>query len=181
MNFFCFHRDRVGSGVLRDELREEHWSYMDRFAGQLIARGPTFNADGAVTGSVHVVRTTNAAEARAFAFEEPYYQAGVFRDVLLRRWENLLGRTMWQFPNPREDAHRYLVLGLGGQRVGHASDQTSVIACGPLLSDDGGRSLGAAALVQIQDPRVASAVLFGGDGTEAEVHRWDFGGRPSDG
>jgi osmotically-inducible protein OsmY len=38
------------------------------------------------------------AAARAFAFDEPYYQAGVYRDVLLRRWHNSLGRTMWDFP-----------------------------------------------------------------------------------
>jgi len=25
-------------------------------------------------------------------------QAGVYRDVLLRRWRNMLGRTMWDFP-----------------------------------------------------------------------------------
>lgn len=178
MNFFCFHRDRAGSAALRDELREEHWSYMDGFADQLIARGPTFDADGSVTGSVHIVRVADPAEARAFAFDEPYYQAGVFRDVLLRRWENLLGRTMWQFPNPQPDAHRYLVLGLAGQRVGQPSDPTSVIACGPLLSDDRSRSLGAAALVQLRTPQEASTVLTGSAGVAHEVRRWDFGGRP---
>jgi uncharacterized protein len=37
--------------------------------------------------------------AREFAFNEPNYQAGVYRDVLLRRWRNTLGRTMWDFPD----------------------------------------------------------------------------------
>jgi hypothetical protein len=32
MEFFCYHRDRPGSAALRDDLREEHWSYMDRYA-----------------------------------------------------------------------------------------------------------------------------------------------------
>ncbi|MFH9044970.1 YciI family protein, partial [Streptomyces sp. NPDC017966] len=45
MEFFCYHRDRPGSLALREELLEEHWSYMDRYAKELIARGPTF-ADG---------------------------------------------------------------------------------------------------------------------------------------
>ena len=26
MEFFCYHRDRPGSVLLRDELLEEHWS-----------------------------------------------------------------------------------------------------------------------------------------------------------
>ena len=30
VEFFCYHRDRPGSVPLRDELLEEHWSYMDR-------------------------------------------------------------------------------------------------------------------------------------------------------
>ena len=41
MEFFCYHRDRHGSMALRDELLKEHWSYMDRYAAELIARGPT--------------------------------------------------------------------------------------------------------------------------------------------
>jgi hypothetical protein len=53
------------------------------------------------------------AAARAFAFDEPNYQAGVYRDVLLRRWRNLLGRTMWDFPGGRDGGRRFLVLALG--------------------------------------------------------------------
>ncbi len=41
MEFFCYHRDRPSSVALRDELLEEHWSYMDRYSREMIARGPT--------------------------------------------------------------------------------------------------------------------------------------------
>ncbi|WP_231388776.1 YciI family protein [Marmoricola sp. URHB0036] len=41
MEFFCYHRDRAGSTPLRERMVEEHWSYMDRFADTMIARGPT--------------------------------------------------------------------------------------------------------------------------------------------
>ncbi|CAM5338861.1 hypothetical protein SGRIM128S_07019 [Streptomyces griseomycini] len=115
MEFFCYHRDRPGSLALREELLEEHWSYMDRYAKELIARGPTFADDGETpTGSVHIVDLPDPAAARAFAFDEPNYQAGAYRDVLLRRWRNVLGRTMWDFPGGRTGGNRYLVLGLGG-------------------------------------------------------------------
>ncbi len=40
MEFFCYHRDRAGSGELRDELLAAHWSYMDGFAGTFPADGP---------------------------------------------------------------------------------------------------------------------------------------------
>ncbi|MEV0184342.1 YciI family protein [Streptomyces sp. NPDC050625] len=182
MEFLCYHRDRPGSLPLRDELLEEHWSYMDRYSKEMIARGPTFAADDTVTGSVHILDLPDAAAARAFAFDEPNYQAGVYRDVLLRRWRNMLGRTMWDFPGGRSGGNRYLVLGLG---TGQAADlavppgQHELIAYGPLLSDDGATWLGTAALVRAPDPETARALLTAERYADIEVHDWEFGGRPS--
>jgi uncharacterized protein YciI len=183
MEFFCYHRDRHGSAALREELLEEHWSYMDRYAAQMIARGPTFAVDGDTpTGSVHIVDLPDASAARAFAFDEPNYQAGVYRDVLLRRWRNSLGRTMWDFPGGRTGGSRYLVLGLGtGQAADLAVplDLDELIACGPLLSDDGFTWLGTAVLVRAPDPDKARAVLTPARYADIEVHDWAFGGRSS--
>ncbi len=183
MEFFCYHRDRPGSAAVRDELREEHWTYMDRYATEMIARGPTLASDGDTpTGSVHILDLPNPAAARAFAFEEPNYQAGAYRDVLLRRWRNTLGRTMWEFPGGRTGGHRYLVLGLGaGQAADIAGplDRDELIAYGPLLSDNGTTWLGTAALVRTPDPDSARAVLTPGRYADVEVHPWQFGGRPS--
>ncbi len=120
MEFICYHRDRPGSVALRHDLVEQHWSYMDRYAKTMIARGPTLDGD-VPTGSVHIVDLPDPSAARAFAFDEPNYQAGVYRDVLLRRWRNTLGRTMWDFPGGRTGGNRYLVLGLG-LGTGQATD-----------------------------------------------------------
>jgi len=183
MEFFCYHRDRHGSVALRDELLEDHWSYMDRFAAEMIARGPTLADDGDTpTGSVHIVDLPDSAAARAFAFDEPNYQAGVYRDVLLRRWRNTLGRTMWDFPGGRAGGDRYLVLGLGsGQAVDLAvpPDRDELIAYGPLLSDDGVSWLGTAVLVRASGPETARAVLTTDRYADIEVHNWAFGGRPA--
>ncbi|MFD3311875.1 YciI family protein [Streptomyces sp. NPDC058694] len=180
MEFFCYHRDRPGSVALRHELLEEHWSYMDRFGKEMIARGPTLAGDDVPTGSVHIVDLPDPAAARAFAFDEPGYQAGVYRDVLLRRWRNLLGRTMWDFPGGRTDGSRYLVLGLGsgqGADLSVPPDRDELIAYGPLLSDDGTTWLGTAVLVRAPDPDTARAVLTPGPYADIEVHNWQFGGR----
>ncbi|BCJ26905.1 YciI family protein [Actinocatenispora sera] len=182
MEFLCYHRDRPGSGALRDELVEAHWSYMDGFAAEMIARGPTLADDlDTATGSVHVLDLPDPAAARRFAFEEPNYQAGVYRDVLLRRWRNLLGRTMWEFPGGRTGGSRYLVLGLGaGEPVDAAppADRDELIAYGPLLSDDGAHWLGTAVLLRAPDPDAARAVLTPDRYDAIEVHSWQFGGRP---
>ncbi|MEU0785667.1 YciI family protein [Streptomyces sp. NPDC006173] len=194
MEFFCYHRDRAGSLALRDELLEDHWSYMDGYAKEMIARGPTLagaGEDDVPTGSVHIVDLPDVRAARAFAFDEPGYQAGVYRDVMLRRWRNLLGRTMWDFPGGRTGGTRYLVLGLGEGREADAfegpdpvppTERDELIAYGPLLSDDGRTWLGTAALVRAPDPDAARAVLTADRSaadryTEVEVHLWQFGGR----
>ena len=181
MEFFCYHRDRPGSAALRDELLEAHWSYMDGFAAEMIARGPTMADDGdTATGSVHIVDLADPAAARAFAFDEPNYQAGVYRDVLLRRWRNLLGRTMWDFPGGRDGGDRYLVLGLGAGEAADVAvppDEDELIAYGPLLSDDGAGWLGTAALVRAPDPDTARAVLTVDRYADVEVRHWQFGGR----
>lgn len=183
MEFLCYHRDRPGSLALRLELLEEHWSYMDRYAKEMIARGPTLAADGDTpTGSLHILDLPDPAAARAFAFDEPGYQAGAYRDVLLRRWRNTLGRTMWDFPGGPADGNRYLVLGLGtAPGIGQAAaldvpgpvDRDELIAYGPLLSDDGATWLGTAALLRAPDPETARAVLpTPARYADIEVHDW---------
>jgi uncharacterized protein YciI len=182
MEFFCYQCDRPGSMALREQLLEEHWSYMDRYQAQMIARGPPLADDGDTpTGSVHIVDLPDPAAARAFAFDEPNYQAGVYRDVLLRRWRNMLGRTMWDFPGGRTGGNRYLVLGLS---TGPTADlavppgRDDLIAFGPLLSDNAATWLGTAVLVRAPDPDSAGAALTPGRYADIEVHNWQFGGRP---
>ncbi|MEU3536556.1 YciI family protein [Streptomyces murinus] len=182
MEFLCHHRDRSDSLALRMELLEEHWSSMDRFAQEMIARGPTLAGDGETpTGSVHILDLPDAATARAFAFDEPGYQAGVYRDVLLRRWRDLLGRTMWDFPGGPTDGDRFRALGLG---AAEAADLTvpagrgdDLIAYGPLLSDDATAWLGTAALLRAPGPAAARALLTEDRYADIEVHPWQFGGR----
>jgi uncharacterized protein YciI len=181
VEFFCYHRDRPDSSALRDELLEAHWSYMDRFAAEMIARGPTLDGD-TPTGSVHIVDLPDPAAARAFAFDEPNYQAGAYRDVLLRRWRNTLGRTMWDFAGGRTGGSRYLVLGLGrGQAADLAPPrgEDELIAYGPLLSDDGTTWLGTAALIRAPDADTARALLTPDRYADIEVYDWQFGGRAS--
>ncbi|MGI8791969.1 MAG: YciI family protein [Acidimicrobiales bacterium] len=190
MLFLCHHRDRPGSMGLRRELIEQHWAYMDRFADTMVARGPTFANDGTLTGSLHILDLEDPTAARAFAFDEPGYQAGTYRDVLLRRWHNSLGRTMWDFENARPGRSRYLVLGFTFEPV-EATElpepndlaapeplREDLIASGPLLSDDSAVILGAAVLLEAADTSNARAVLSSDRYVGIEVHQWRFGGRP---
>lgn len=166
MEFFCYHRDRTGSTPLRRELVEEHWSYMDGFGEALIARGPTFEGD-VLTGSVHVVDLPDPTAARAFAFGEPCWQAGAYRDILVRR-------THWQRPGGTATAG-FLAIGFAAPEpyVALPAPRSDLVGFGPLLSDDGTRMLGAAVLAATET--TARACLEGFDAVE--IHHWERGGR----
>jgi uncharacterized protein YciI len=199
VELLVYGRDRPGTAELRDELSEAHWAYMDRFADVLIARGPTLTPDlQRATGSLHIVDLADVAAARAFAEEEPYAAAGVFEDVLIRRWNNGLGRTMWQFDGDPEHNRRFLILGhgkpgIGAQRDAHLAEHRRhlddpahaghFIARGGLFSDDGSEWVGSAMLVEFPD-RAAAEAMEAADPfvreslyAAVEIHDWEFGGR----
>jgi uncharacterized protein YciI len=189
-DWFVYCSDRPGTDELRMQLLEEHWSFMDGYAEGMIARGPTLTEDGlTATGSLHVVDLPDAEAVRVFAFEEPNYQAGVYAEVLIRRFRNLLGRTMWEFRGD-PDAGRFLV-------IAHARPGTSearpdlldagvrdrLILCGPLLSEDGSAWVGDALAVDLParetvEDLIAADPLARADLYErVEIHPWRFGGR----
>jgi uncharacterized protein len=83
---------------------------MNGFAEAMIARGPTLAADRATwTGSVHIVDLPSADAAREFVEREPYSRAGLFEQHVIRRFENLLGRTMWQSPGGSDDPRFFVI------------------------------------------------------------------------
>ena len=199
MEYLIYARDSPNADALLEELAEAHWTFMDGYADVMIARGPTLTPDRSThTGSLHIVDLPDADAARTFAFDEPYYRAGVYRDVLVRRWRNELGRTMWDFRTDAPDDPRYLVIGLGrpGARpsgglleehrryLGDRGYGNRTILDGPLLSDDGAEWVGSAMLVELPDRTAAEAMVSAepyaaaGWYSSLEVHDWQFGGRP---
>lgn len=186
MEYFVYCRDRPGTGELREQLAEAHWSFMDAYAERMVARGPTLAADGeTATGSMHIVDLPDAESARAFAFEEPNYRAGVYDEVTIRRWHNLLRQTMWEFAGGPEGGPRFLVIGHGDPCPATGVDSLSdfaaerddlLIVCGPLLSDDGAEQVGGAIAVQARSHGDVEAMVAGLY-ERVEIHRWRFGGR----
>lgn len=196
MEYFIYCRDKPGSGALREELVEDHWAFMDRYADEMIARGPTLTSDGEeATGSMHIVDLPDGDAAHVFAFDEPNYKAGVYDKVLVRRWSNTLGRTMWEFAGSTDGYSRFLIIAHG--RSGAARDtlhrehldyldqgyRDRLIACGPLLSDDGAHWRGTAIMAELPDRAAAEALIAqdpyarAGLYERVEVHDWQFGGR----
>ncbi|MEU3577850.1 hypothetical protein AMK14_15930 [Streptomyces sp. TSRI0445] len=93
MPFYVYAQDQPDVADQLEALCEEHWSYMDGFDSRLILRGPTVSDDGEEhTGSVHVVDLPDRAAAERFAREEPFWKAGLYRDLTVVAAEVLLRR-----------------------------------------------------------------------------------------
>jgi uncharacterized protein len=171
---------------------------MDGFAEQMIARGPTLAEDGVTaTGSMHIVDLRDAEAARAFAYEEPNYRAGVYAEAMMRRWRNLLGGTMWTHATDGPDSDRLLVIAHGSHDAAASGDvadgNPDVLAehplrdrlnvCGSLLTDDGLAWCGNVFAVERASRSAVEAALEADPFARAgfygtiEIHRWRFGGR----
>jgi uncharacterized protein len=196
MDYFFYCRARPDMDALADERTEAHWAYMDQYATTMVARGPTLSDDGEEwTGSMHIVGLPDAAAAQSFAFDEPYYRAGVFGDVFMRRFRNELGRTMWQFQGDPDQHQRFLIIGHGKP---DASEQrgslplrprfledhrSQIILSGLLLSDDDATWVGGILLAEAPNRAAVEALVQGDPFAQAglyqsvAIHRWRFGGR----
>jgi uncharacterized protein YciI len=188
--FYC--RDKPGSGETLERLTEAHWSFMDDYADRLIARGPSLGDDGeAHTGSLHIVRLATPEETEVFAYREPFYAAGAYEDVTIRRWQNLLGRTMWEYQANNDDP-MFLILAhaaspMAGFAEAHrsfaAAHRNRTVVYGSVLAMDDGAWTGFVQILQMpsraaveklvaEDPVIASPAI-----ARHEIHRWCMGGR----
>ena len=195
MDFFVYSRDVAGTALRDDrELLEEHWSYMDTFAKSMIARGPTLAADReTATGSLHVLELPSVDAVHEFVAREPNNRAGLYADHFIWRFENLLGRTMWEFSGA--DAEKFLVIARSGrdQSLGRSGRpippdglppefRERLILCGALSTLDGAEPVGVALAVQARGRTAVAALLSDGRTgfdafPEVEIHDWEFGGR----
>ena len=190
LDFFVYSRDAPDVAELRDdpELLEQHWSYMDGFAESMIARGPTLGPDReTATGSLHVLALPDVASVHEFVALEPNNRAGVYREHVVWRFENLLGRSMWDFSSPATEP-RFLVVGRT-QRARPAPAETlpadlleRLILYGTLTTLDGVEPAGAALALQAPDRAAVDALMNDertglGALSEVEIHNWEFGGR----
>lgn len=184
MDFFVYSRDAAGTEALRQDrdLLERHWSFMDPFAETMIARGPTFAPDReTVTGSLHVLGLPDAEAARDFVEREPNNSAGVYGEHLVRRFENLLGRTMWEFEGTAGEPMFLVIAPSPGRPVPAVSLPAALrerlIVYGALGTLEDGEPAGAALAVQAQTRQAVASLVEDAGFAGAEIHDWEFGGR----
>ena len=168
---------------------------MDQFAASMIARGPTFGGDRAmVTGSLHVVGLPSVDAVHEFVAREPNNRAGVYAEHSVWRFENLLGRTMWEFTGA-SDEPKFLIIASsdGGSETAarwrpvplerlSADLRERLIVYGALATLDDAEPVGVAIAVRARDEQAVETLLEQGRARltafpSVEIHHWEFGGR----
>jgi uncharacterized protein len=172
-------RDRPNVTSLLERSVEAHWSFMDRYHDRLLVRGPTLSDDGQKhTGSLHIVCLGNVAETEIFAYQEPFYKAGCYEEVIIRRWHDKFDRTMRDFQQNGDDP-LFLILGTGAVAPDPPARYRERFATyGWIESLDGAQLTGFAAVLQAPNRAVANALLSEAfPDTAYDLHRWCIGGR----
>ncbi len=192
MDFLVYGRSALAAGDDdTPQLDEAHWSYMDSFADRMTARGPTLSADRQTwTGSLHVVDLPSPDAAQVFACNDPYHGAGLFTEHLIRRFDNRLGRTMWDF-TPRSGDVPFLVLAHSEKGDPPRPDENALpspgladrlIVWGTLSSVAEQRPSGVVLALAAPDQETVRALIADepailGGSAQFEIHSWEFGGR----
>jgi uncharacterized protein len=155
---------------------------MDGFADGMTARGPTLAADRATwTGSIHIVDLASADDAREFVEREPYNRAGLFEHHVIRRFKNLLGRTMWEFPGGSAEP-RFMVIAHARLPDFTTLARERLIVHGELLTSEEARPAGVVLALQAPTREAVDALLADrhagfDEHLDVEILDWEFGGR----
>jgi uncharacterized protein YciI len=84
MPLFVLHcLDKADSLELRMATRERHLAYVQSRAADMKIAGPMFDDAGQMAGSMFILDVADKAAAQTFSANDPYTQAGLWRQVEL--------------------------------------------------------------------------------------------------
>jgi len=194
MHFAILIYDEPASAVLRDQYRQTHLDYLKVFDAQTLFAGPfTTHNESADLGSLRLIEFPDRATAHRHVTEEPYVLGGVQKRWYIHRW---LPRLPYSWRDcPRTKGHiQAMFHGLDQPgasalrrefREAHeaylAQHASMVMACGPLVVDDGEEPIGSVLLLDVPDMDAARAFMahepFYSNGVYKDInfHRWRFG------
>lgn len=82
--------DKDGALPIRMENRPDHLAYLDS-TGVVQKAGPFLDDNDQPCGSLIVLDVPDLAAAQAWADNDPYAKAGLFREVTITAWKQVVG------------------------------------------------------------------------------------------
>lgn len=92
MYYVIFAQDKPNMLEKRMEVRPTHLARLEKLnaEGRLLTAGPNPTEDGSnVTGSTVIAEFESLADAQVWASEDPYIEAGVYGDVIIKPFKKV--------------------------------------------------------------------------------------------
>jgi uncharacterized protein YciI len=89
--FSAYCLDAPAAEQLRREHLAAHLAHVETVMDRLLLAGPLKQPDGAVLGSLIVIRAETEAEARALLESDPYHRAGIWQTIRIERFVPVAG------------------------------------------------------------------------------------------
>jgi len=91
MLFVLFCEDKPDSQALRLATRQAHLDYVGTLARSIRIAGPMLSDDGeTMLGSLFIIEAENLAAAKALHAADPYTGAGLWRNVVIRPFRQVV-------------------------------------------------------------------------------------------
>lgn len=81
--------DKEGGLEIRQNNRDRHLEYLAN--SPVVLAGPFQNAAGEMIGSLIVLDLATSDEAEAWAAQDPYAAAGLFKEVRIEKFKKVIG------------------------------------------------------------------------------------------
>ena len=89
-HFCCYCRDRPDSAAIRAEMFSAHIAHIEASLDRYLIAGPLKQGDLTV-GSMLVVKAEDAAAARVFLEQDPYFAAGLWDSIVIDQFLGVAG------------------------------------------------------------------------------------------
>ena len=83
--------DKPDAGPLRADNRAAHLDYLKAHEDIVFQAGPFLDDGTKMIGSLIILDVPDMLTAVTFAKNDPYAQAGLFKETILRPWKKVIG------------------------------------------------------------------------------------------
>jgi uncharacterized protein YciI len=178
-------RSKPNTDALRLATIDAHRNFLDGYPEVTWYSGPLFTDDNRnAIGSLRLIEFPGRDAALAYIHADPYTRAGIFESISVERWKP--GLDVRQRDYARRQGTMQFVIHChdrpdGGalrasRREAHLAwlneHKDITVARGPLLDDDGAKTIGSLLILDVADKAQAEAFWAGEPFNRAGVYEW---------
>ena len=178
-------RSKPDTDALRLATIDAHRNFLDGYPEVTWYSGPLFTDDNKnAIGSLRLIEFPDRGAALAYINADPYTKAGIFQSISVERWRPAL--EVRQRDYARRDGTMQFVIHCHDKHDGGArraplraahlayleKHKDIIVARGPLLDDDGGRTIGGVLILDVANKAEAEAFWAGEPFNRAGVYEW---------